>query len=101
MSAAANLLEQIQGIYIVNCQVSNSKVWKPGFLNLAKQVAATGSCVEVVSQDLPMNFGPYDYSYIQRMRDLGVVVHTQGGVATATVELGCFADSLCQKSMKN
>ena len=87
MSAAAYRLEQIQSIYIVNCQVSNSNVWRPDFLNLAKQVAATGACVEVVSQDLPTNFGSYDFSYIQRMRDLGVVVHTQGAVATATVEL--------------
>lgn len=64
-------------------------LWTDTFLNLAKQLARLGSAV-IVNEPLPYEasqFGPPDYSFVQRLRDVGVPVSIHGEPAAATVRL--------------
>jgi hypothetical protein len=86
---AAQRRQWIEAVYVENCRVSNSLLWTDTFLNLAKQLARLGSAV-IVNEPLPYeisSFGPPDYSFVQRLRDVGVPVSVHGEPATATVRL--------------
>lgn len=86
---AAQRKQWIEAVYVENCRVANSLLWTDTFLNLAKQLARLGSAV-IVNEPRTFeisHFGPPDYSFVQRLRDVGVPVSIHGEPATATAKL--------------
>ena len=86
---AAQRRQWIEGIYIENCRMYQHAFWSEAYLNFARQIERCGSAVYTVEQFPPelahLAFAN-DYSFIQRLRDIGVPISVIGQ-AQATVTL--------------
>lgn len=86
---AAQRRQWIEGIYVENCRMYQHPFWSPTYLNFARQIERLGSAVYTVEQ-LPPELAHFafanDFSFIQRLRDIGVPISVIGQ-AQATVAL--------------
>lgn len=86
MAIAAQRRQWIEAIYVENCRMFQHNFWTDTYLNIARQIERLGSAVYQV-EPVPGMPDTRDYSFIQRLRDVGVPVSIIGEPARATVTL--------------
>ncbi len=86
MAIAAQRRQWIEAIYVENCRMFQHNFWNSTYLDIARQIERLGSAVLHV-EPVPGIPDNRDYSFVQRLRDVGVPISVVGEPAKATVHL--------------
>lgn len=90
MAVAAQRRQWIEAIYVENCRLFGHSCWCEPYLGFARQIERLGSALYTIDaspSELSHVVGESDFSFIQRLRDVGVPISIDGQAAYARVKL--------------